>query len=314
MDIFDKRRMEDEYDLNRRKKEIYEKIPKIQEIDNFIVEKNVEKAKSLILGDKSKVPDLDLEVKEAKDEKITLLISNGFSKDYMEIKYVCPICKDTGYIGSEKCICFKNEINKLLYKDSNLAEVLKTDNFDSFNLNYYSDKLQEGEKISPRKRAEDAFLKAKRYVSDFEENHGNLLICGSPGTGKTFLTHCIAKEIIDKMNVVFYKSSWELFDIIRINSFGNSLEKRNNPYDMIFEADLLIIDDLGSEANNSLTIPELFTVVNERLLSKKATIISTNFMPTGLRKTYLDRIFSRLSNEYDFIYLVGDDIREKIKK
>ena len=65
------------------------------------------KARSLLLGESDTVEDLKKDVAALAQERRTLLRSNGFSDDYLEPHYFCPLCQDTGYVDGQKCSCFK---------------------------------------------------------------------------------------------------------------------------------------------------------------------------------------------------------------
>lgn len=130
--------------------------------------------------------------------------------------------------------------------------------------------------------------------------------------GKTFLTNCIAKELIDRCISVIYLSSNELFEIFSKYKFGrDSEEDVEESYRYILDCDMLIIDDLGTELNNSFVSSQLFYCINERIGRKKGTIISTNLSMGMLKDTYSDRVTSRIMSNYRVIPLYGADIRMK---
>ena len=69
----------------------------------------------------------------------------------------------------------------------------------------------------------------------------------------------------------------------------------------IFQCDLLIIDDLGTEMTNTFVTSQLFFVLNERILRRKSTLISTNLSLETFAETYSERIFSRISSSYTML-------------
>ena len=87
-----------------------------------------------------------------------------------------------------------------------------------------------------------------------------------------------------------------------------------NLYDCLYNCDLLIIDDLGTETVNSFVASSLFALINERHLRKKSTIISTNLSLEQIRDIYSDRVFSRIANSYSLLKLIADDIRIQKKQ
>lgn len=131
--------------------------------------------------------------------------------------------------------------------------------------------------------------------------------------GKSFLSDCIACELLNKGKTVLYQTAPVMLDTIidyRFNK-GNS----DFVYDNILNVDLLIIDDLGTESMNSMKFTELFNVINTRLLNQNnhitKTIISTNLNLQDLRSKYDERIFSRFVGCYNICRFFGDDIRYK---
>ena len=141
----------------------------------------------------------------------------------------------------------------------------------------------------------------------------NIVFYGSTGVGKTFMTHCIAKALLDTSHTVVYLTSQQLFDILEKNKFGRNDENTSDgQVSYILDSELLIIDDLGTELVNSFTSSQLYNFIEERHLNKRPVIISTNLSFTELRNRYSERIFSRFTGYYNFYMIVGDDIRTKI--
>ena len=164
--------------------------------------------------------------------------------------------------------------------------------------------------LSALETARRAYDTAQRFVQNFDHKFENLFLYGDTGVGKTFLSHCIARELLRSTHCVLYFSAYDLFDMMAANSF--SRKDTGTDEELIYDCDLLIIDDLGTELNNAFVSSQLFYCINERLLRKKSTIISTNLSMTMLRDTYSDRISSRIISQYSIIPLYGDDIRTKI--
>ena len=153
-----------------------------------------------------------------------------------------------------------------------------------------------------------------RISKSFHKDYRNLFFYGTVGTGKSFLSCCIAKELIDQGNLVIYFSASQLFDILSKSTFDrDSTEAASGISDDICDCDLLIIDDLGTELTNAFVSSQLFSCLNSRHLRKKATIITTNLSLGELRDRYSDRIFSRITSNYDICKLTGSDIRMQKK-
>ena len=252
-----------------------------------------------------------------KEEKASLLKSHGFSPDYMEMHYRCPDCKDTGYINNVKCHCFKKAEINILYEQSNLGEILKTHNFDLFNIDLFDDDvIDSATGKTPKQNIVNALNICHNYIDMFgqkDANYKNLLFFGKTGVGKTFLTYCIAKELIEKSASVVYLSSIGLFEILSNAAFNKMDSEARNKESQLYNCDLLIIDDLGTELSNSFTNSVFFNLVNERLLRNKSVIISTNLDFSELMERYSERIASRLTRDYTFLKIYGEDLRHRIK-
>lgn len=148
------------------------------------------------------------------------------------------------------------------------------------------------------------------FIRNFDEEYDNLIFYGPTGVGKTFLTHCIAKQLLDTSHTVLYLTSLQLFDILEKNKFNKEdASTSNEQISYIINSDLLIIDDLGTELVNSFTSSQLFYFIEERHMHRRSTIISTNLSFQELRDRYSERIFSRFTGYYNFYMIIGDDIR-----
>ena len=314
MRIYNQRQFQDKYEQDQRREEVYQKVPQIRQIEDEISSQAVRCARKLLDGDTNAKEELKQHIEDLREQKEVLLSAFGFPADYMEMHYACPECQDTGYVDGRKCRCFKKEEIRLLYSQSNIEEELLRENFDSFSYEYYDDRVVIPEiQMTVADYMRQVHTWCKEYVENFEKKGGNLIFTGSTGVGKTFLTNCIAKALIDQYQSVIYLSSNDLFDVFSKNKFHyDTEEEMKDMYQYILDCDLLIIDDLGTELNNTFVSSQLFYCINERLLRKKSTIISTNLSMTMLRDTYSDRISSRIISQYSIIPLYGDDIRTKI--
>lgn len=299
--------------LDARKKEVYNCIPELKEIEDAISGLSISQARKLLDGELTSLDSLKEEINILISCKENLITSAGFPADYLEPTYECEDCKDTGFIGNEKCHCFQKAIVDLLYTQSNLQNVLQEENFDTFSLKYYSDgHIDSQTGRSSLENIKNAYNVCRDFVDTFSTDFRNLFLYGDTGTGKTFLSHCVAKELIDKAYSVIYFSAFELFDIMAKSKFGKE-QAAEVMYEQLFDCDLLIIDDLGTELVNSFTTSQLFLCLNERLLRKKSTIISTNLSLDSLVDIYSERTFSRITSNYTILKLTGDDIRIKKK-
>lgn len=299
---YDKLQLQHQYELSKRFDEVYAKIPEYKTLEESIPTVSMSYTRRLLDGDVAARDALKASLAEISSKKKQLLLQNGFPEDYLEMQYNCPACKDTGYIGGEKCSCLKKQILSVSYEQSNIAKLLETDNFSTLSEEYY-----EGEDLL---HFREAVALCHNIVDNFESNKENLLLYGSVGVGKSFLSCCIAKELLDKGYSVLYFSSSHLFDVLAENDFRkDSKENLYTSKEDIYNCDLVVIDDLGTEITNSFIFTSLFSLITERILRNKSTIISTNLTLKHLMDLYSDRIFSRITAKYKLCKLSGPDIR-----
>lgn len=317
---YERKRDKAESDLEKRKKDVYSQIPEIEEIDNEISKLGLSLAKLVLLNPKDKesiVAESKNKIDELKEKKESLLNKFNVPKWYLEIQYSCNLCKDKGFLeNGSKCNCFKQQIINEAYKMSNLSRMLDIQNFSTVDTSIFSNEIIPEANISPQQNILEIVSICESFVIDFDkDNDENLLFYGETGLGKTFISNCIAKSLLDKGNLVIYQTSFKMFEIIEDYKFKNSNEHiSKDNYNNLFECDLLIIDDLGTELTNSFTNSELFNILNTRLLNGKKTIISTNLTPLQLRETYTERIFSRIFDKFRMVKFIGKDLRWEQKK
>ena len=314
----DMRRLHAKYMLDKRTEEIYNKCPEILDIDNQIAIQSAERARRAIMGDDTALQGLAEANRALAREKETILVKNGYPADYLSPRYECSLCKDTGYVNGERCSCFNKAVSNLIYSESNVREIIREENFDNFNYELYSDvpdqyDVVSGTMRSPRDLIRDVVALAHDFIDGFDTEYHNLLIYGNTGVGKTFLSNCIAKELLDRSHSVLYYTAFRFFKYMGNCKFSyDAVEDRGSlSEDYLVDCDLLILDDIGTELSNSFTNSALYTVINERHLKRRPTIISTNLSLAELEKRYSERIFSRLSKDYSLLKIVGSDIRRK---
>lgn len=310
MRTYELRQLDNEHRLRRHYENAYALIPELKELDERVSSLSVAQAKNLLEGDDSALGQLKEKLSLLFVKKKELLLAGGLPEDYLEKKYVCPDCQDTGYIGDKKCHCLQKEIIDMLYAQSNLKAILHRENFSTFCEDYYS-----GNYIDPltgkssRELMRTALSACREFAEEFPGKTKNILLYGDTGVGKSFLTHCIAKELMDRSYSVIYFSAVQLFDHLAQNAFGKKEAEETDGFGHIYDCDLLIIDDLGTELSNAFTVSQLFVCLNERILREKATIISTNLALDDINSVYSERVFSRVSSNYRMLRLIGDDIR-----
>lgn len=294
-----------------KREEIYAKLPVLAELDRQIASDSVSAARAALDGDTAALEQLSENNRKISLQKTQILQSAGYPADCLELTYTCPDCKDTGFIGQEKCHCFKQALTLALSENSTLSHLLEKENFDTFSFSYYDDLTADTQlQITPRANIRKIVADARQFVNEFDTVCRSLLIYGNTGVGKTFLTNCIAKALMDTAHHVVYMTSHALFETFEAHRFEHAEQPESSIlYHYIFHCDLLIIDDLGTELSNAFTNSMLYTCINERQLHRKSTVISTNLSLEQLRDRYSERIFSRITGNYTLWKLIGKDIR-----
>lgn len=293
----------------KRKEELYEKIPRLKHIQDAIAAMSVEAARNKLGADLSGYETSMQRLASLKEEKAALLADAELSKDCFLPIYTCHTCKDTGYVDGQKCHCFKQAAIDVVYQQSNIKNILELENFSTFSYEYYSDEaINPVTQMSSLDTVHRAVEECKRFIRDFDNKPKNILFYGDTGVGKTFLSNCVARELLEKGYSVIYFTAFQFFDILSKGVFQKD-EDAIAAHRNLFDCDLLIIDDLGTELANSFTSSQLFLCVNERILRNKSTIISTNLNLRDITDVYSERVSSRITSNYTVIKLFGDDIR-----
>ena len=301
--------------LEKRQTEIEQTIPAYRNLQTQIIETSIEYAYLALETDASSV---DFEQLRKKNEELSrkkeaILLANGYPANYLSPIYDCPDCKDTGMIETKRCHCFKQAAINLVYAQSNLSTILQEEDFTTFSLDYYDNTVVDPKsKCTARQNMENIYRTCQSFIQNFDTKFENLFFYGNAGLGKTFLSHCIANELLKTTHTVVYLTSHELFEILG-KEFQEETTTQLASSEHILTCDLLIIDDLGTELTTSFTISKLSICINERFLNHRSTIISTNFRLTEISSVYGERNWSRILSAYSLLHFFGEDIRLKKK-
>lgn len=301
-----------------RQEEVYARIPRIMEIKKEIAKSGRDLTRKMLVGEEVTEADtkaMENKAKKLMQERLFLLTEHNYPTDYLDEIYDCDICKDEGTVGIHKkwCKCYQKRMTEQLVEKSNMSGTLSAENFDTFDLSIFSNVPDENHGVSPREYMKERYKKAHEYVGGFDHNRGNLLLVGPTGTGKTFLTHCIAEDLIRRGFLVVYFTAIGVLNKIKEASFDKSYEAKQMVA-MMHQADLLIIDDLGTEMTTDFSVSELFGIINDRLIQpRKATLISTNLTPDNIQDRYSERLSSRILGKADIWEFFGDDLRIALK-
>lgn len=238
------------------------------------------------------------------EERAALLIKSGYPADYTDVHYECTLCGDTGFIDTQMCSCMKRALILAGYESSGIANLLREQTFDSFSLDFYRQNPQ------VFRLMQHNFETLRAFAEGFSDKKSeNFLLIGGTGRGKTHLSSAVAGRVIERGFDAYYISAVNLFRGFEKLQFGKG-GGDSDDMSRCFEADLLIIDDLGTELTNQFTVSVLYDIVDTRINARKSTIISTNLNHAELRKRYWDRVTSRLFGEYKPLLFEGIDVRE----
>lgn len=289
------------HELALRKSRIYAQIPDYQKLDRTVPELSYAALEEKLSG-KNASFSLRKRLDEVAAQKKELLEQAGYPSDYLAMQYDCPDCRDTGYIDGQKCHCLRQKEIRILYRQSHLDRLLENNRFEKMSTSFY-----QGEDLE---HFEKAVQTCRKFLKHFNSDYENLFFYGTVGTGKSFLSICTAGELLKQGYSVLYFSSSSLFETISSYVFGQDKKAEYHSFlDDLYGCDVLVIDDLGTEMTNNFVAAQLFSLLNERDLRRKSTMISTNLSLQELRDRYADRIFSRITSSYTLMKLTGPDIR-----
>jgi len=308
MRAYDEKRMRHEAALAERVREAYSAVPELSEIDRELGEAAVAETLARLDGKPVEHPVAEA-AKHAEERRSALLKSHGFSEDYLSLRFDCPICRDTGYVGGKRCSCFIEAARAITAEGA--SQAADAVSLDDFSLDWYADMPSaQLPGCTQHALAEKALKEARALV---EKGGGkSLLVFGGTGVGKTFLLRGIYGGLLEKGDGPVMFTAQELFAEFARASFERGFE--SGPFRRkIINCSVLIIDDLGTEFVNQFVGTSLFQIVSERITGGKSTVISTNLGLEELKTRYSERIFSRLTESYTFLALETEDIRFRKK-
>lgn len=295
---------------DRRREELYEKIPELVTLDRIlagtasrimdaICSPNSEEAVAKVREDNEKLL----------AQRAAILAAYGYPADYTDVHYECELCGDTGYVDTKMCSCMRRALVLAGYESSGIGGLMQSQSFDNFSLSYYK---EDADTHAYMKKVVSVL---KKYAAEFDENtYKNFLFTGRTGLGKTHLSTSVAVSVIDRGFDVLYVTACSMISDFEAKQFG--LRENAPDTSRYYNADLLIIDDFGTEMTNQFTVSCVYDIINARMNAKRSTIINTNLNKNEIEARYGERIASRLFGEYNAVMFRGSDIRQQkiIKK
>lgn len=246
----------------------------------------------------------------ARQKQEQLLKDSGRSPDCLEPRFTCKLCQDTGVADGHTCDCVRREMQKLRREEIQQLSSLSISSFDTLSLDYYPNVRDPQSGKSVRLYMAEVLDDLQAYADDFDLHSENLTLFGNAGLGKTHAALAVAGVVLDKGYDVIYISSPDFFGHMENLRFGSDPDgERDTLMDAVCNADLLILDDLGTEFNSTFLISTLYSILNSRLGAHRPTIITTNITDGALlEKLYTEKVSSRISSFIPF-HFIGQDIR-----
>lgn len=321
--IYEQRRLQAEQDRDRTIKRIYENHPDLEMIDQSLQTAGMEMVKeTLAHGDAKKARQV---ISRLKDRRSAYIEQHAIPGDFDQVHYVCPLCQDTGQYKGASCRCYQSLLVPLLTKEANMKHLahMRFDTFDAELFSDHPDPEHYQSRLSPRRQALGLRKVAERFTTHFDQpDVRNLLFVGKPGTGKTFLMACIGHALLEQGYSVLYLSAPSLFDSLQehrilLSSYNPDpvrLDHSTAMRESIMNCDLLMIDDLGTEAGAATKYADLLGVIDTRQGTGRKMIISSNADPATLRDHYDERLLSRLMGGFSVYRFFGEDVRLQLNR
>ncbi len=307
------RRKKAEDDLQKRRSAALLKCPELAEVEREMADCALKAVKAIGLGDDAEKQVIGISKKslEAQQKRKELLKSAGFPEDYLEAKYTCPVCRDTGFHDGYYCECYKKLVRQTAVDELGISGQLKKCTFDSFRLDCYPNIVDPVLGISQKEQMKTVYEYCYEWAKDFSKNSTGLIMLGKTGLGKTHLSLAILGVVINKGYSVYYDSVQNIMDKLQKEHFSrNAQGEQESITQELFESDLLILDDLGAEFSTQFTVSQLYNILNTRMINSLPVIISTNLTVREIEEKYSQRIASRIVGSCIPLQFCGKDIRQ----
>lgn len=287
-----------------RREQVYRENPCLLEMDRAITEAGSRYCTAMAMGGDADTAKAELEALQQRRTDFLISIHAD-----IEPHFQCENCRDTGMGPEGMCECFRRELIAENFRSSNLDQALSGQTFENFDFSLFGTEARDG-LLSPRDNMERIYRLCKNYAEQFDQQTKSLLFVGATGLGKTYLSTAIAKALLEQGRSVIYISAPELARRLEAARFRDE----EGQLSQFFEADMLIIDDLGTETRTPYTVGTLTDLMDQRIRLNKPMLFSTNLNLEGIQKAYDERIVSRLVGHFTYCYFYGEDLRIKAFK
>lgn len=309
--VLEERRNEAQRQRDARHSAAVLKCPEILKTEEEMAMCGTGVIKAVALGESGTdyIDKLSKKSREVQAKRKMLLKEAGFPEDYLDVKYTCSVCNDTGFNGAYYCECYKKLIKETAKEELAVSAQLKKCTFDSFKTKVYPDITDEVLGISQKEHMENVLEYCQDWARYFTRKSQGLIMLGKTGLGKTHLSLAIAGTVIDRGYNVYYGSVPNIMNKLEKEHFGRN-PSDENLLDELCECDLLILDDLGAEFSTQFTVAQLYNILNTRMINSLPTIISTNLSMREIEEKYTQRVASRIVGSFVPVSFCGRDVRQ----
>lgn len=294
---FERKRQAALLDAAGRKAALYAACPALSDLDGKAAALSLEKLR------RGEMPEYEAEMKKVSDRRAELVAAAG-SPDILP-HFDCPICEDTGRVPGGYCKCFQRRVIEENLAAANLSADASRETFETFDLARYSDCIDAVLKTSPRAQMKMIYNNCRKFADTIDDPGKNLLLIGQPGLGKTHLSSAIAAKVLEGGHTVAYISASEFASRAAANKFSEAPEMM----EPLYEADLLILDDLGTEFRTAMTCAAFGDLLDRRLRQGKKMVFSSNLNMSEIANFYGERVASRLKGYFVYLVFLGTDQR-----
>lgn len=304
-------RRENEETLERRKAEVQAKCPDYAGVRSRLSACGIALTRCVLEGSAG-VAEIRGAAEDAQREKKRILKNLGLPEDYLDTIYDCADCRDTGFDEQgHRCHCLKKLVSQFVGANSNMTPLMRSQTFESFDFGLFDGQpAVNGRSVGDY--AKNAYDRAIRFTENFGSGE-NLYFYGDAGKGKTYLSSCIANRVLQRGFSVYYRSAFAMLELMEKLKFGRIDEEDISAAEYeakyVYDVDLLIIDDVGTEFISAYSTAAMYDIINSRLNTGKSTVISSNLSPAAIAKQYGERIFSRITGAYTPVAFIGRDLR-----
>ena len=309
--IIENRRSSAEREAENKRAELESVCPELREINRRISGAGLAALKAIGMGSDAQdyIARLAAENLELQNARAEILRGLGLPADVLDVHYTCPVCDDSGIHDGHYCDCMKSLVKEILFENLCRCAPAKESTFESFSLESYRGFVDPETGADAYDRMNQIYNYCKNWAYDFSKNSPGILMYGNTGLGKTHLSLAIANVVVSKGYNVLYTSAGNILSKLEREKFGR-LKGDESPEDMVLSADLLILDDLGSEFVTQFTVAAVYNIINTRILEGLPTIISTNLLYDEIGDKYNPRVYSRIIGDYTMLEFIGADVRQ----